>query len=160
MAALLTSSNEKRDVELRKILHKMGIHSLKDAVNFCIQFIKFGMVGLLNTFIALGVYYIFIWINPSTQMALLGQGVGWVFGVLNAFALNRIFVFKESQEVWWKILIKLYIAYAMSLGITLVLTFVLIELLGVSIILTPLLILFVTVPFNFLVSKYWSFHKK
>ena len=138
----------------------MGIHSINDAVNFCIQFIKFGIVGLLNTFIALGVYYVFIWIDPSTHMALLGQGVGWFFGVLNAFALNRIFVFKESREVWWKVLIKLYIAYAMSLGIALVLTIVLIELLGVSVVLTPLLILFVTVPFNFLVSKYWSFHKK
>jgi putative flippase GtrA len=138
----------------------MGIESLKDGVDFVIQFFKFGAVGLLNTIIALGIYYIFIWINNTTVMALLGQTVGWFFGVLNAFVLNRMFVFKESQEVWWKILIKLYIAYAMSLGIALVLTFVLIEVAGVSAIITPLLILFVTVPFNFLVSKYWSFHKK
>jgi len=137
----------------------MEIHNVKDGINFVLQFIKFSIVGVLNTAIALGIYYLFIWINYSITMALLGQAVGWAFGVLNAFVLNRAFVFKESKELWWKILIKLYFAYGMSLGIALVLTFILIEILGISAIITPLLILFVTVPFNFLVSKYWSFHK-
>jgi putative flippase GtrA len=138
----------------------MGIHNFSDGVKFCVQFIKFSIVGVLNTAIALGIYYIFIWINYSITMAMLGQAVGWVFGVLNAFILNRLFVFKESKELWWKVLIKLYLAYAMSLGITLALTFVLIEIIGISAVITPLLILIVTVPFNFLMSKYWSFHAK
>jgi len=137
----------------------MGICNVKDGVNFVLQFIKFSMVGVLNTLIALAIYYLFIWIHYSITMALLGQSVGWVVGVLNAFLLNRMFVFKDSKELWWKILIKLYLAYAISLGITLVLTFVLIEIAGISAIITPLLILFVTVPFNFLVSKYWSFRR-
>ena len=140
-------------------MNKMGINNVKDGINFVLQFIKFSMVGVLNTIIALGIYYLFIWIDYSITMALLGQTVGWTLGVLNAFVLNRAFVFKESTELWWKILIKLYLAYAMSLGITLVLTFVLIEIVGISAVITPLLILFVTVPFNFLVSKYWSFYR-
>jgi putative flippase GtrA len=138
----------------------MGIHSWNDGVKFCFQFIKFGMVGLLNTAISLGVYYLFIWFDSSTIMALLGQTIGWILGVINAFILNKLFVFKESEEIWWKVLVKLYIAYGMSLVITLILTFVLIEVLGISMIITPLLILIITVPFNFLVSKYWSFKKK
>jgi putative flippase GtrA len=138
----------------------MGIQSFSDGVKFCVQFIKFSIVGVLNTGIALGIYYIFIWIDYSITMAMLGQVVGWIFGVLNAFVLNRLFVFKESKELWWKVLIKLYLAYAMSLGITLALTFLLIEIIGISAIITPLLILIVTVPFNFLMSKYWSFQKR
>lgn len=145
---------------MKKILKKMRIQSWDDLVQFCIQFLKFGVVGLLNTFIALGIYYIFVWIDGTTVMALVGQTVGWACGVLNAFVLNRLFVFKESKEIWWKVLIKLYVAYAMSLGIALVLTFLLVEIIGISVMIAPLLILFVTVPFNFLVSKYWSFHKR
>ena len=137
----------------------MGIYNFNDGIRFVVQFIKFGLVGVFNTVIGLGIYYVFIWIDDSIGMALLGQAVGWTCGVLNAFILNRLFVFKESKEVWWKILLKLYVAYGLSLVITLVLTFLLIEVLGVSMVLTPLLILFVTVPLNFLMSKYWSFRE-
>ena len=144
---------------MNKIFTKMGIKSFSDGLNIIIQFLKFSIVGILNTLIALGIYFLFIWINNTITMALAGQTVGWILGVLNAFLLNRAFVFKESEEIWWKVLVKLYIAYGMSLGITLTLTFVLIELLEVSVIITPFLILLVTVPFNFLVSKYWSFKK-
>ncbi len=30
-----------------------------------LQFVKFGIVGVSNTLVSLGVYYVFIWIDPA-----------------------------------------------------------------------------------------------
>jgi putative flippase GtrA len=123
------------------------------------QFFKFGLVGLTNTAVSLAVYYLCIWIRSDTMMALIGQTGGWIAGIANSFWWNRRFVFKESSEVWWRALIKMYIGYGFTLLLSLLLTYIQVEWLGISTMTAPLLNLIVTIPINFLISKYWSFQK-
>jgi len=72
-----------------KLLEKMGIEDSTGLKAFIIQFIKFGLVGVSNTFVTLAVYYIFIWINPSLYQ--VGNVIGWILGVLKTVPLNRKF---------------------------------------------------------------------
>ena len=58
------------------------------------QFVKFGLVGAVNTLLSLGINYLFIWIDPS--LYLWGNFVGWAVSVLNAFYWNNRFVFQKS----------------------------------------------------------------
>ena len=120
------------------------------------QFLKFGLVGVSNAAVGLGIYYVFIWFNDSVVMAMAGQAVGWAAGVANSFIWNRMFVFKESEEVWWRAIIKMYLAYGFTLLMSLLLTYVQMEILGNSALIVPLVNVAITMPINFVLMKYWS----
>jgi len=129
----------------------------KNPNNTFLQFIKFGIIGISNTLISLIIYYIFILINNNTLMAMAGQSTGWIISIFTGFLLNKKYTFKASREIWWKALTKMYIGYALSLAVSLALTFVQIELLDVSPIIAPIVNLVITIPLNFFITKYWSF---
>jgi len=136
----------------------MNIETFADFKVFIIQFIKFGIVGVSNTLVGLGVYYIFIWFNPALYQA--GNVTGWILGVLNSVYWNRKMVFKDSDEKFIKILGKSYLAYGGSFLLTVVLLHILVELIGISPVIAPLLCLLVTIPINFLANKFWTFRSK
>ena len=58
-----------------------------------IQFIKFGIVGLSNTAIGLGTYYLFLFLDFHYMIANI---LSWVISVFNAFYWNNRYVFKNS----------------------------------------------------------------
>lgn len=51
-------------------------------MNSIFQFIKFSIVGLSNTIVALGIYYFLLWLNVDYFIANI---VSWVSSVFNAF---------------------------------------------------------------------------
>lgn len=68
----------------------------------------------------------------------------------------------ESDEIPWpRALFKAYISYAFA-GIFLnsVLSFLWVEYLGISKIVSPIINLLVSVPLNFVLNKFWAFRKK
>lgn len=123
-----------------------------------IQFIKFGIVGFSNTFISLAVYYILVYFGIHY---LVANGFGFVISVLNAFYWNNKYVFTDKTETsTLKAFFKVFASYGGSFCISTVLIFLLVDLLGVSEWLAPLLRLVVTVPLNFIMNKLWAFRKK
>ena len=128
--------------------------------SFIVQFIKFGLVGVLNTAISLAVYYIFIYINPA--LYLWGQTVGWVVSVLNAFYFSNRVVFKQesntTKELWLRLL-RSYIAYGSTFLLSLLLLYLQIEIWHISEWIAPIINLLITIPLNFIVNKFWTFRK-
>ncbi len=119
---------------------------------FC-QFLKFGLVGISNTLLALAIYYTWLFLTGSYMQA---NFVSWVLSVLNAFYWNNRYVFKNNQD-WKKALLKTYFSYGLSLLVSTGLLYIQIEKLGVSEKIAPLITLSVTVPMNFLLNKFWTF---
>jgi putative flippase GtrA len=122
-----------------------------------IQFIKFGIVGLSNTAISLAIYYIFVLINPDFYV--LGNVVGAIVSIANSFYWNNRFVFPGSSTKLIIKLLKTYVAYGGSFILGTALLIIFVELIGISEYLAPILTLFITVPTNFLVNKYWTFKR-
>lgn len=120
-----------------------------------LQFIKFGIVGLSNTLISTGVYYIFIWIDPKLYFA--GNVVGWIISVGNGFFWNNRLVFRDSKLSWQKKLLRTYLAYGGSLILGSALLVLQVRLLGVSEWLAPWVNLAITIPLNFLLNKFWAY---
>ena len=80
-----------------------------------IQFIKFGLVGVSNFVISTGIYYLFIWFDPS--LYIVGGFVGSVVSIANAFFWNNKFVFKGKDNSFKMLMYKLlktYISYGGS----------------------------------------------
>lgn len=144
-----------------KILHKEPSPEVTEGF---LQFVKFGIVGVTNTLLS----YL---INVAVLLVLAPHHVPWdyfagniisfILSVLWSFYWNNKYVFVQNSGAkrnLWKALLKTYACYSFT-GLILanVLSFVWVDLLGISKFLAPLINLIISVPVNFLLNKYWAF---
>ena len=111
------------------------------------QFIKFGLVGISNTLISLGMYYLLYFLGVNY---LIANTVGFVVSVLNSYYWNNKYVFKKTQKGHLKPLIKTFL-------LSTVLLFVMVQYFSVSEVVAPVVTLVITIPLNFLMNKFWAF---
>lgn len=150
-----------------------------------IQFIKFGLVGVSNTVVNYLVYIFFVFIGVHYVIANI---LGFLISVLNAFYWGNRYVFKEDKtkekRVWWQVLLKTYVSYSFGMVINTLLLVLWIDILNIgqyfgfvgsilaifgagamtakniSEIVGPILNMFITVPINFVVNKFWAYRQK
>ena len=128
------------------------------------QFVKFGMVGASNTLISYGLNVLVLRILQPYHLSwdyVAGNVVAFILSVLWSFYWNNKYVFTkndgESRNVW-KTLLKTYVAYGFTgIVLTNVLSWVWIDLLGISKYVAPLINLVISIPLNFLINKLWAF---
>ena len=138
-------------------LAKLGANNKGERVVLVKQFIKFGLVGLSNTFVSWACYYLFLWIDEDLYM--LGSIVGGVAGIANAFFWNDRFVFQGGRQDWksrLKRLGKTYISYGSTSLFSIALLWIEVQL-GVPKSVAPVINLIITIPLNFLINKFWTF---
>lgn len=128
------------------------------------QFVKFGIVGISNNII----YYFFNLLilyllkNKSCDWDyILANVISFLISVLWSFYWNSKFVFTldvKGKTSVWKCLLKTYISYGFT-GIILnnILSFFWIFTFKISKFIAPLINIFITVPVNFILNKYWTF---
>lgn len=118
------------------------------------QFIKFGLVGVSNTLISLGTYYLLYFFGVNY---LIANTIGFVVSVLNSYYWNNKYVFKKTQEGHLKPLIKTFLSYGSTFLLSTVLLFIMVQYFGVSEVFAPIATLVITIPLNFLMNKFWAF---
>lgn len=123
--------------------------------SFLKQFIKFGLVGVTNTAISLGIYYTIVLIDPAIY--IFGNALGFVVSVLNSYHWNNKYVFRKSEKKHLNTVLRTFLAYGSTLVLSTILLFVMVELLGIHQYLAPVFNLLITIPLNFFINKYWTF---
>ena len=151
---------------LFKILHRDL--SEKTETGF-LQFVRFGVVGVSNTVVAYAIYAAALLVIKSGGLwekydYLIANVTSFILSVAWSFFWNNKYVFTveegESRSVF-KALIKTYISYSFtSLFLSSVLMVFWVQALGVSEFLAPFLNMFVNVPINFMINKFWAFKKE
>lgn len=122
------------------------------------QFIKFGLVGVSNTIISLGFYYLLVFFNFHPVIA---NAVGFLASVINSYFWNSKFVFKEKTEKNnKKAFLKVFVSYGLSFLLSTVLIEVFVDVLHISKYVAPILRLVFTIPLNFFMNKIWAFKEK
>lgn len=139
---------------MKKIFALLGIENKADFWAFVRQVFKFGLVGFSNTAVAFAVYYTLVFLGVHYIAANI---LGYIISVLNAFFWNRRFVFKKREGGVAKQLVKVYAAYGFTLVLSTGTLFLMVDILGISELIAPILNIFVTFPTNFLVNKFWAF---
>lgn len=137
---------------------KMNASSAKAAV---VQFVKFGLVGLSNTAVSMACYYLFLLIDP--KLYIVGNVVGTVVSIANAFYWNDKYVFQGNRNDWkskLKRLGKTYVSYGGTSLLSIVLLWVEVNLFHVSKAIAPVVNLLITIPLNFVINKFWTFSGK
>lgn len=140
-----------------KVLH---INLKEDSWKKLCQFVKFGMVGLSNTLIS---YIVYVFLVALSVHYLVASVMGFLISVVNAYYWNDKYVFQEEEQkrVWWKAFLKTFMAYA-GTGLILnnILLILWVNVLEIHEMIGPVLNLFITIPLNFLLNKYWAFRTK
>lgn len=124
-----------------------------------IQFIKFGMIGALNTFLNLGIYYFCIYLGAHYVLA---NATGWFITVFISYILNNLFTFRGDDKPTWSLfaLIKVYISYSVSgLFLNTLLLWLWVDVCGISSKIAPIINMCFSIPLNFVLNKYWAYGK-
>ncbi|MCR5545686.1 MAG: GtrA family protein [Lachnospiraceae bacterium] len=128
------------------------------------QFVKFGIIGVINTVLSylINVFVLLVLAPYNVEWDFVaGNMVAFIITVFISFLLNGHFVFKKEEgetRSFWKTLLRTYIAYGFTgIILTNVLSFIWINLLGVSKFIAPLINLIASVPLNFIINKLWAF---
>lgn len=117
------------------------------------ELIKFGIVGLLNNGVFIFFYYIFLNFKINYIVA---NTLAYLISILNAYYFNKKFVFKTNIK-GIKSLLKTYISYGITFLISTGLLYVMVDFIKISSYIAPIISLFITIPINFLMNKYWTF---
>lgn len=119
------------------------------------QFIKFSFVGVSNTIISLGIYYLLIGLKVHYMIAYTA---GFLVSVCNAFYWNNKIVFtNKNEDSLLKAFLKVFSSYGISFLMSIVLISILVELCGIPSYIAPILKMAITVPLNYILNKFWAF---
>lgn len=118
------------------------------------QFIKFSMVGAINTITSLLIYYVMIYFNVNYMISII---VSYVLSSTIGYILNKYFVFHDRAGGTKKSILKYYIVYGSALLLNITLMYILVDLLSVPKVISPVIVLCFIIPYNFILSKHWTF---
>ncbi len=129
--------------------------------NLISQFLKFGIVGLINSIIAYGIntigYYKY---GLGTQILNL---LAFIITVFISYMLNSRFVFKSKTsnvKENLKMLGKAYASYSFTgLFLTAILFYIEENIFGVPHYMSAFINIVIGIPINFLLNKFWTYAK-
>lgn len=129
--------------------------------NLIIQFVQFGIVGVINTVLSYlitnGCYYA---LNLHEQISNI---IAFLITVPISFMLNGKFTFKKEQnkEEFLKSLLKVYASYSITgIFLTSILLCIEEQIMGIPHYFATLMNLVITIPVNFVLNKFWVYKDK
>ena len=122
------------------------------------QFIKFSLVGLLNTAIHYGIFYVTY--QYMGLYHLLASTVGFCFAVTNSYIINKYWTFKTRGSKKRREFAKFVIVNLITLSINLGSMALLVERFGIDPRVAQLASIGLTLCINFLGNKFWTFQAK
>lgn len=126
-----------------------------------VQFVKFGMVGGFNTIFSYVIVNVMFYVWGIHEQ--IGNITAFVITVFISYMANSRFVFRESakEQSFLAGLIKVYISYSIT-GIFLVgiLLYIESDILNIPLYIGTFANIFITVPINFILNKFWAYRKK
>jgi putative flippase GtrA len=129
----------------------MGITIEHNKIKVLTQFTQFSLVGLSNVAISLIVYYIFIFFD--TDLYLVGNTLGYIAGVINAYIWNRAWVFVETKTSKLKSFGLMTACYLFTFFIQIATLFFMVEFVGISVVFAPIINVAITTPINYILLK-------
>lgn len=127
------------------------------------EIIKYVIVGVLTTVVSLLVYYglVLTILNPKNAIELqIANIVSWIAAVTFAFFTNRKFVFKSNNKKWSIEAIKFYTSRLFTLFVDMGLMYFLVTLLELNDKISKIIVQFVILVLNYILSKFIVFIKK
>jgi len=140
---------------MTKLLNRLGITGKQSFFVFVKQFFKFCLIGVSNTLVHLGVYFVLVHFSVHY---LIANAIAFTVSVGNAYLWNRLFVFSLDSGNGLRAFFKTFTVYFFSTFLFgSVLLFVFVDILHISQQIAPLINIAIVTPINFLLNKFWAF---
>lgn len=120
------------------------------------QTLRFGIVGVINTVIGYGVYFLMLRIKVAYVLALL---ISNIVGVTNSYFWNKYFTFKSRKKSFTE-LVRFLSVYAVTFLVNLVILMLMVEKVKMNKEIAQVVALFIVTLISFFGHKFWSFSKK
>lgn len=127
------------------------------------EIIRYLIVGVMTTVVSLATYYICVYtfLNPENAVELqVANVISWIAAVSFAYITNRIFVFKSKNKNILQEMSAFFAARVGSLGLEMLIMFLSVTWLGMNDKVMKLVVQFVVVVANYVLSKIFVFRKK
>ena len=148
---------------LYRLFELFHVEIEQNKLEVILQFFKFCVVGVTNTLLSYGLNVLALLLMEPLSFRwdyVVANCVAFFLSVLWSFYWNNKFVFhkERKQRTVWKTLLKTYVSYSFT-GLILnnALSVLFIQYVGISKYIMPLINLFISVPVNFIINKYWAF---
>lgn len=120
------------------------------------QFIKFSLVGILNTAIHFGVFY-FLY-SFMGLYHLLASATGFCIAVTNSYFMNKYWTFNQGNSNIYSEFTRFLMVSLLSLLINLACMSILVDLFSIHPPTAQLAAIMITLVVNFLGNRYWTFN--
>lgn len=126
-----------------------------------VQFLKFNAVGVLNTLVDFAVFTL---LNGLGLFYTAAQVISYSAGTANSFIWNKKVTFRETEAARGegfdrKQLLRFIVLNLFVMGLSIALIHLLTDTLGIQVLLSKVVVTFVTVIINFFGSRKWVFVK-
>ena len=121
-----------------------------------IRFIKFGMVGVLNTLVN---WIIFFILNALGMYYILANIIAYILGTVNSYLWNTLWVFKYKDKASTETTIKFIILNLIGLGLNTGILYVLVDLCNLNKFIGLVITTGIVMIINYVVNKLWVFSK-
>lgn len=155
---------------LKKILIRINnlrcFSFIKIDIDSQVQFVLFCVVGVSNTVLSYVIYTVSLFTLRYFSIFegfdyYIAQITMFVLSVAWSFYWNNRFVFRKEVNQERSLLgslIKTYISYSITgLFLNSLLLYIWVEVIEISEFIAPILNLFISIPINFLLNKFWAF---
>lgn len=117
------------------------------------EFLKFGIVGLMNTIISIVIYWVLLRLNINFLVANI---ISYSLGVINSYYFNSRWVFSSTNERR-STLLKFIIVNLIVLVITTNILKLLVDSININPYLAQLFTVAIGMVINFILNKFWTF---
>ena len=121
-----------------------------------IRFIKFSMVGVINTLVN---WIIFFILNALGMYYILANIIAYILGTVNSYLWNTLWVFKYKDKASTETTIKFIILNLIGLGLNTGILYVLVDLCNLNKFIGLVTTTAIVMIINYIVNKLWVFSK-
>ena len=121
-----------------------------------IRFIKFGMVGVINTLVNWVIFFI---LNALGMYYILANIIAYILGTVNSYLWNTLWVFKYKDKASTETTIKFIILNLIGLGLNTGILYVLVDLCNLNKFIGLVITTAIVMIINYIVNKLWVFSK-
>lgn len=125
------------------------------------QFIKFGIVGGMNTAIDYSIYYFLTRsFDYFQEHFLIANLMSFIIAVTNSFLWNKYWTFRDKGKKYHIQFPKFFMVNIIALTISQITLYLLVKELGMNDLISKAVAIVIALFWNFFMNKYWVFKKK
>ena len=121
-----------------------------------IRFVKFGIVGVINTLVN---WIIFFILNALGMYYILANIIAYILGTVNSYLWNTLWVFKYKDKASTETTIKFIILNLIGLGLNTGILYVLVDLCNLNKFIGLVITTAIVMIINYIVNKLGVFSK-